>query len=57
MEEHPQETITAGENVSITDGKITVVTTNEATQDNTLPITSAGVYAQIGNINTLLETI
>ena len=57
MEEHPQEVITAGENVNITDGKITVVTTNEAAQDNTLPITSAGVHAQIGNINTLLETI
>ena len=57
MAEHPQATVTAGENVSIVDGKITVITTDEATADNTLPITSAGVHAQIGNINTLLETI
>lgn len=57
MAEHPQETVTAGENVSIVDGKITVLTTDEAAEDNTLPITSAGVHAQIGNINTLLETI
>lgn len=30
---------------------------NTAEQDNTLPITSAGVYMEIGNINALLSTI
>lgn len=30
---------------------------NRAESDNTLPITSAGVYLEIGNINALLETI
>lgn len=30
---------------------------NSAEQDNTLPITSAAVYTEIGNINALLATI
>lgn len=30
---------------------------NEVEQDNTLPITSAAVFAEVGNINALLETI
>ena len=30
---------------------------NTDEQDNTLPITSAGVYMEIGNINALLSTI
>lgn len=34
-----------------------VNTTSSVTEDNTLPITAAGVYTQIGNINALLETI
>ena len=37
--------------------RLGVNTTNEAAQDNTLPITAAGVYTQIGNINALLATI
>lgn len=36
---------------------LSVDSTNEAIKDNTQPITSAGVYTQIGNINTLLESI
>jgi len=48
----------AGENIEIDeDGAISVITTDEAEKDNTRPITSAGVYLQIGNINALLETI
>lgn len=39
------------------DGVLRVNTTNDASQDNTLPITSAGVYTQLGNISTLLSTI
>lgn len=38
-------------------GILKVNTTNETAADNTLPITSAGVYAQLGNIAVLLDTI
>lgn len=38
-------------------GVLGVNTTNEAEADNTLPITSAGVHTQIGNIEILLGTI
>lgn len=47
----------AGENISIVGNVISVITTDEAEDDNTRPITSAGVYTQIGNINALLSTI
>lgn len=46
------ETLTFG-----TDGILRVNTTNTATANNTLPITSAGVYAQLGNIGALLQSI
>lgn len=39
------------------DGVLRVNTTNEMAADNTLPITSAGVYTQVGNIAVLLDTI
>ena len=40
------------------DGDVMWVTpANRAESDNTLPITSAGVYREIGNINVLLSTI
>ena len=39
------------------DGILSVNTTNDVEQDNTLPITSAGVYTTVGNIETLLKTI
>lgn len=38
-------------------GVLRVNTTNNAEADNTLPITSAGVYTQLGNIGVLLESI
>lgn len=38
-------------------GKLSVRTTNEVNKDNTLPITSAGVAVQVGNIEVLLDTI
>ena len=48
----------AGENIEITDdGTINVLTTNEAAEDNTRPITSAGCYTIVGNIEALLKTI
>lgn len=49
---------TPGENIEITeDGTINVLTTNEAEQDNTKPITSAGVFTVVGNIEAILKTI
>lgn len=38
-------------------GRLSVNTANDAQQDNTLPITSAAVFAEIGNIDALLSTI
>lgn len=38
-------------------GKIGVKTTDDMEQDNTLPITSSAVYATVGNIQALLDTI
>lgn len=38
-------------------GILSVNTTNDMEQDNTLPITSAGVFATVGNIEALLKTI
>lgn len=43
--------------LSLKDGVLSVNTTNIMEQDNTLPITSAGVYATVGNIEALLKTI
>jgi len=43
--------------LKVANGKLGVNTTNDVLQDNTLPITSAGVHTQIGNINALLELI
>lgn len=39
------------------DGVLSVNTTDQMEQDNTLPMTSAGVYATVGNIEALLKTI
>lgn len=38
-------------------GTLSVVVAHDAEQDNTLPITSAAVYTEIGNIDVLLRTI
>lgn len=45
------------ETLSLENGILSVNTTNQIEQDNTLPITSAGVYATVGNIEALLKTI
>lgn len=39
------------------DGVLRVNTADAVEQDNTLPVTSAAVHTQIGNIETLLQTI
>lgn len=43
--------------LTLVDGILGVNTTNDVHQDNTLPITSAGVAATVGNIEILLTTI
>lgn len=45
------------DSLTLKDGILSVNTTNNMEQDNTLPITSAGVYAAVGNIEALLKTI
>ena len=45
------------ETLIVENGVLKVNTTNTAAPDNTLPMTSAGVYNQLGNIGALLETI
>lgn len=50
--------IKVGDNLGITgDGVLSVVTTDNVEQDNTRPMTSAGVYTTVGNIEVLLKTI
>lgn len=46
-----------GETLKLENGVLSVNTTNDMEQDNTLPITSAGVFATVGNIEALLKTI
>ena len=43
--------------LKLEEGILSVNTTNDMEQDNTLPITSAGVFATVGNIEALLKTI
>ena len=45
------------ETLTLKDGILSVNTTDQMEQDNTLPMTSAGVYATVGNIEALLKTI
>lgn len=54
LDENPIET---DHTLILKDGILSVNTTNQMEQDNTLPITSAGVYATVGNIEVLLKTI
>ena len=50
--------IKVGKNLSISeDGVLSVITTDTAQQDNTKPITSAGVYTLAGNIEVLLAAL
>lgn len=46
-----------GETLKLENGVLSVNTTDSVEQDNTLPITSAGVFATVGNIEALLKTI
>ena len=46
-----------GDNISIVDDVISVVTTDLMEENNTKPITSGAVYTVVGNIDALLDTI
>ena len=48
---------TTDETLTLKDGVLRVNTANEVSSDNTLPITSAAVATQVGNIELLLKTI
>lgn len=48
---------TDGTTLILNDGVLSVNTTDKTEQDNTRPITSAGVFATVGNIEALLKTI
>lgn len=48
---------TTDETLSLTDGVLSVNRADSVQADNTLPITSAAVYVEIGNIDVLLQTI
>ena len=48
---------TTDETLKLIDGVLSVNLSESVEKDNTLPITSAAVYTEVGNINALLETI
>lgn len=50
-------TFTTDETLTLENGVLSVNTATEVEADNTLPVTSAAVYTEVGNINALLETI
>lgn len=50
--------VMVGKNLAIDEnGVLSVETTDGVSEDNTRPITSAGVYVVVGNIEALLKTI
>ena len=49
--------LTLDETLKLENGTLGVNTANEAQQDNTRPITSAAVYAQLGGIEALLAAL
>lgn len=60
LEENPIDTgvqFKTDNTLILKDGVLSVNTTDQMEQDNTLPMTSAGVYAAVGNIEALLKTI
>lgn len=43
--------------LTLENGVLSVNTADDVEKDNTLPVTSAAVYTEVGNINALLATI
>lgn len=46
-----------GNAIELNSGVLNVITTDEMSKDNTLPITAAGLYKVIGDVKTILESI
>lgn len=57
LDENPIEGYETDETLTLTDGVLSVNTADSIEEDNTLPVTSAAVFTEVGNINALLETI
>lgn len=60
LEDHPIEggiIFETDDTLRLENGILSVNTADRAEEDNTLPITSAAVYTQVGNIEALLKTI
>ena len=57
LEDNPVKAFDTDETLTLKDGVLSVNTTDQMEKDNTLPMTSAGVYATVGNIEALLKTI
>lgn len=58
LDENPVEAVEVdGKTLLMENGVMRVNTTDQMEQDNTRPMTSAGVYATVGNIEALLKTI
>lgn len=60
MEENPIDPgvqFETDETLTLENGILSVNTTDEMERDNTLPITSGGVYTVVGNIGAILDTI
>lgn len=60
LDENPIDTgvqFETDDTLKLENGVLSVNTTNDMEQDNTLPMTSAGVYAAVGNIEAILKTI
>lgn len=50
-------TFRTDDTLKLENGVLSVNTANSVDQDNSLPVTSAAVFATVGNIETLLKTI
>lgn len=46
-----------GTGLKVQNGKLMVDSTDTATENNPLPITSQGVAAEVGNLDALLSTV
>ena len=57
VDEYMKENFETDNTLTLKDGSLSVNTTDQMEQDNTLPMTSAGVYATVGNIEALLKAI
>lgn len=57
LAENPIEPFETDETLTLANGVLSVNTAEAVEQDNTLPVTSAAVYTEVGNIEAILKTI